>query len=1544
MGDVIGGYRILGVAGVGGMGVVYRAEDPRLGRMVALKVVAPALAGREGFRRRFLAEAQAAAALEHPNAVPVYGAGEADGILWIAMRFVEGESLAALVAARGRLAPGRAARLVSQAAAALDAAHARGLVHLDVTPANLLIADPGGDDQVYLSDFGLSRWVGGDGGTPPSDAGTPGYAAPEVLAGAATGPAADVYSLGCVLFHALTGDHPVPGDGDRPPRLTDLVPDLPDGYDRVVARALAGDPDDRYPTAGALADAVLALRDEVVLVYGPGEEPFAHTLARDLRAQGVRVVPVSDDPGEVAQGIRVADVCAVLVGPGGAGAWSRAPLDVAESIALRDRAFRIVGVLLPGAPDPLDPSLGFLTGRSWADLRAGAGDPSAMRALTRLVRGRRRTATAPSGASDVCPYQGLAAFGEDQAHLFHGREGETARAVELLRAGRFLAVVGPSGSGKSSLARAGIVPALRSGPIPGARTSEYLRVTPGARPLGALAAGLREAIGPGAPDEDLLAGDPAALDRAVQATFASRDRDDRLVLLVDQFEEAFTLAPPTEREAFIDSLVLAATIPAGRVVVLLTLRADMVAAVAAHPRLAALVAGRQLLIGPLTPDGLRRAIEEPARSVGLDLEEGLTRRIVSDVGGRAGALPLLEDLLTELWRHRRDGLLTTESYAASGGIEGALAQRADIVFAALPDGRRETARRVLLGLVQPGDGAEDSRRRVEVEELRSTAGDPGDVDAVIEALTAERLLSVGRDEATGARVVEITHEALIRAWPQLRGWLEDDREALRRRLRLSEAAAEWEASGREEGLLYRGSRLAAWQEAPGTDLSPRERAFLDASVRRAERERAERTRRVRLGLAALAVALVVVAAVAAIAVLQGAEAREQRDAALSRQLAVNAQASLADDPELALLLAREAYAAAPTVAAEEALRQAAEETRLARAVSPTGDELFGVAAVPRGPVVAIGTEEGRTLVVDAATGETLASRAGNGEAVPRVDVDAAGRLIAAGDEGGTVTVWDWRADRVVARLRVPGDEVRGVSLTADGRRIAAAMDGGTVRVWSVAGGGPPEVLRGHDGRVGGVDWNPDGRRLATVGDDGTARVWDAQSGTGRILGRHGPSTHGVAWSPDGRRFVTSGVIGGEGWALVWDPDGGRRPVRLGPQGTEVYQSAWSADGATIATAGSDSTVRLWNARGGPVRIVLRPHDGTTNGVVFTADGRSVASTDSAGTLRVWDVDPARERTVLAGHDRGVLGASWRPDGSRIVSGGNDGTVRIWDPATGDSRVLRGHGSEVWSASYSPDGRRLLTGSLDTTARVWDAGTDRVMRVFGGHDDIVFDAAWSPVGDVVASGDVTGRLLVWDARTGRIRHRLDARALVWGIRFTPDGAYMVTGDQDGFVRVWDVAAGREEATLTGHEGAVWRPSFSPDGRQVASIGDDGVLRVWEWRSGDPPLHLRGHQGRGFDALFSPDGSLIATSGEDMTVRVWDWRRAVTVAVFRGHADAALRLAWSPDGTRLLSSSDDGDIRVWRCGTCGPMADVLRLGEARAVRELTAEEREVFFSDR
>jgi len=541
------------------------------------------------------------------------------------------------------------------------------------------------------------------------------------------------------------------------------------------------------------------------------------------------------------------------------------------------------------------------------------------------------------------PYQGLEHFDEDDADLFFGREALTARLVERLNRHNFLAVVGASGSGKSSLVRAGLVPALK-------QNGEWLvRVmTPTTRPLEALASALTqdvESVRATATLTDDLAGDTRSLRLYGQRLLAKRQAG-RLLLVVDQFEELFTASQDEgRRQAFVDNLMTAVDEePSGPMVVVLTLRADFYQHCAQYEALRRALADHQEYIGPMTAGELRRAIEEPAHSQNLHFEEGLVDLLLGDVGDEPGALPLLSHALLETWQRRRGQTLTLAGYSASGRVQGAIAKTAESVYQALPPTRQAIARDIFLRLTELGEGTQDTRRQADLAELLPAGDGAGQVGEVLQTLTNARLITAEES------VAQVAHEALIREWPRLREWLDENREGLRLHRGLTQATAEWAAHDRDPSFLYRGRRLIAFDEEQGTGiaLSVLETEFLAAS--RSERNARQETERERQRqeqqllaeqraagrLRRLAVALAVfilIAVVAAVIALNNAnEAGRQREAAQeNEELAVAAQLE-AQTAEAEAVAGRDIAATAEADAVREADRaQAAEEAAVQEA-------------------------------------------------------------------------------------------------------------------------------------------------------------------------------------------------------------------------------------------------------------------------------------------------------------------------------------------------------------------------------------------------------------------------------------------------------------------------------------------------------------------------------------------------------------------------------------------------------------------------------------
>jgi hypothetical protein len=982
-GDQLAAYQIEAVVGRGGMGVVYRAVDPRLGRRVALKLIAPGLAQDERFRERFLRESRLAASLDHSNVVPVYEAGEAGAHLYIAMRFVDGIDLKTLLTREGPLDPERAVALVGQVADALDAAHARGLVHRDVKPVNILVTDESGREHCYLSDFGLSRDSDQQNGhgEPAHLSGTIAYSAPEQITREAVTGRADVYSLACVLYECLAGHPPF----ERPRPMAVLVAHVQEPpppllnypeLDPILAKALAKAPSERPETCGELIRAARAVvgerelppeldfrtplvgreadlrwlhgawgearrgRGRVVVISGPrgiGKTRLAAALAREIRAQAGELryascvgtgeaaraalaeaasatapillvlddLDAADEP--LLEAVRHAE-SSFASRPALVLATSRTPaagmrhreLQALDEAALAELAKVIAGDAAASLPRDVLEETGGVPQRvheeiaEWlraeasrrlgeAAQRAAAGRHelrAAQADLTSTVQDLQRALGRFEGDAAVseqaCPFKGLASFDVADADDFFGREQLVAEIVARLPGATLLGVVGPSGSGKSSIVRAGLSSALAGGALPGSERWEQAVIRPGELPL-------------------------AELERARR-----RRTGTRLLLVVDQLEEVFTTCrDDDERAAFLEALITSA--PDETVVV--AVRADFYGRFAALPALASLLAENHVLVGPMKAEELRRAIELPARRAGLRIEPALVDALQTDVADEPGGLPLLSTALVELWQRRDGRVLRLETYRQSGGVRGAVARLAEDAYANLTGEQRAIARSIFLRLAE-AEGEAVSRRRAPLSELELDVNK--DARRVLSVLTQSRLVTVSHE------AVEVAHEALLREWPRLHGWLEEDAEGRRLHRHLIQAAKEWDKSGLDSAELYRGPRLAAvldWAAEHDAELNELERRFLAESQAAGEHEvrRVRRAnRRLRTLLAGAGVFLAAALAAGSLAIFQSAEAQRESDSAeraarvaLARELAF-ASLGLPAGSELSILLAREA--------------------------------------------------------------------------------------------------------------------------------------------------------------------------------------------------------------------------------------------------------------------------------------------------------------------------------------------------------------------------------------------------------------------------------------------------------------------------------------------------------------------------------------------------------------------------------------------------------------------------------------------------------------
>jgi WD40 repeat protein/serine/threonine protein kinase len=1138
------------------------------------------------------------------------------------------------------------------------------------------------------------------------------------------------------------------------------------------------------------------------------------------------------------------------------------------------------------------------------------------------------------------PYKGLRAFSEADAHDFYGRNALVDDMVEHFREHNFLAVIGPSGSGKSSAVMAGLIPRLRAEGLPGSSSWFYAQMMPGDAPFTELESALMR-VAAHAPENlsSLLHSDwLAAIDQLLPQ---QQDEPTPLLLLIDQFEELFTgTEQESERVLFLNLLRTAVEAPNSRLKVILTLRADFYDRPLLYPSFGELVRKHTEVVLPLTRTEMERAIVLPAEKQNVHFDTGLVATIIDEVDEQPGALPLLQYALTELYERRDGNRLTADVYQKIGGLLGALTRRADEIYDELSVEAQGVARQIFLRLVQPGMGTEDTRRRALRAELL-TLGDNQTVRFILDRFGQFRLLTFDYEPATRAPTVEIAHEALLRGWVRLRGWIDSSRDDLRLHAQLAAAAAEWESAGRDPSYVASGARLTAFEalrDEGRIALGARERDYLNAGT--AARKRA--ARRLQMFIGALVVAALVSLTLAVFAFLERDRADREGQVSRSRELAVTSLLTGAE-VDLSLLLSLEALNTDDTLEARSSLLTGLQSHPYLSAFlhGHTG-EVRAVAYSPDGSLLATAGQGNAILLWNPDTHTQTGSIETNHTAqIDSLAFSPDGRILVSAGEDGLIQRWDVETGSAIGEpLLGHYDSVRAVAYSPDGRRIASASLDMTARLWDAETGQPiGEPLTAHEDMVLAVAFTPDSQLLATGGWDGTVRFWDAETAeaVGEPLTGHNGLVMTLAFSPDGALLATGGS---DDSVLLWvldDLEAGGFP--LVNHQDDVRDLAFSPDSRWLASAGNDDTVRLSSVVD-VTSMIYRAHTGNVWSVEFRQDGTQLATGGSDGNVLLW-LPPEKpllaERVLNA--DTPLMALALSPDETMLAAAGGVGSnfqIRVWDNATGAEHLLiDGHADLVTTLAYSPDGTLLASGGRDGLIHLWSAEDGTLQQTLSLQgQEAAYSLAFSPDGTLLASGSESG-LRLWNVADGEMIAKLEQAepAQVFTVRFSPDGTLLAAGSNDGLITLWDVQTHEPNGSpLAAHRDGVSSLAFSPDGRILASGSRDETVLLWDVASRQVIRHpLVGHNEWISGLAFSPDGRILASSGHDATIRLWDVATGQAQGQgFAGHMGRVNGLVFGTSG--LLSAGQDRRLIHWSLNEAAWRAAACTV----ANRNLTADE--------
>ncbi|BAZ27643.1 WD-repeat protein [Cylindrospermum sp. NIES-4074] len=1140
-----------------------------------------------------------------------------------------------------------------------------------------------------------------------------------------------------------------------------------------------------------------------------------------------------------------------------------------------------------------------------------------------------------SATKPACPYPGMIPFSEEMSDRFFGRDEEVEDLIERIRLYRFITVIGPSGSGKSSLVFAGLIPRLRLSSLFGAGEWLIRIMRPGETPLATLEATF---------GSNLLKPAPA-LTKLLETSPPSQ----RLLLIIDQFEEVFTLAQE-QAAPFQETLLHLLTVP--NCYVILTVRADFYPELMGSP-LWHKIQSHRLEVVPLNAVGLRQAITKPAENVGVFLEPALVERLVIDAANEPGVLPLIQETLVLLWQRLERRFLPLRAYEAlvlphkaygalggshRTGLQVAIARRADAAIADLSAEQQVIARRIFLRLIQFGEGRADTRRQQPVNALRAAGENLHVFNLTLRHLADCRLITLSGEEHTSTKA-DIAHEALIIGWPALQEWISSRQEAEQTRRRLVAKVQEWVRLGKAAGGLLDEVELAEaqrWLNSPDaaelgfdemlpTLVVASEQVIQQAkqqeeAARRRELAQAKKARKAANTTIRVAIAsLICVILFALFAWFQWIQSEKQLILATSEYSSLLSSSDQEFDALMENLISgrklqKTAWARSdPLVqsqfltALQEAVYGIREHNRLEGHVGAVHSVSFS----PDRQTLASGGDDGTIKLwnLDGSLRKTLTDHHG---AVRSVSFRPDGKILVSGGDDGTIKFWylDGSLRKTLAEHH---GAVYSVSFRPDGQILASGSADGTVQLWN-QDGNLIKTFTGHSGAVNEVSFTRDGQTLASAGADGAIQLWKSDGTFLKTLAKQKRPFLSVSFSPNGQVITTAGE---DGNIQFWNWEG--KSLKRVFENNVVHRVIFSPNGQVLASGGGDTVVKLWNPDGTLMKSLSGHKDGV-HSVSFSPDGQTIASASGDSTIKLWERDSILSK-ILQGYKGIVKTAVFSPDRQTIAIGGGEHTIQLWSRDGILLNTLKGHTDMVHGISFSPDGKTIATGSWDKTIKFWSSD-GILLKTLAGHTGKIFGVNYSPDGQILASSSNDGTIKLWTHDGTLLRTLIGHTDVVHAVSFSPDGKTLASSSHDQTVKLWNVQDGTLLATLRGHTNWVHQVTFSPDGNTLASASYDRTVKLWR-RDGQLLRTFMGHGDKVSGVRFSPDGKMLASASDDRTVKLWRLDGTL-ITTLRGHGNLIHDVNFSPDGKLLSSASDDHTVILWNLEPLNNLDAVLAKG--------------------